>query len=116
MGASLRCSEPLCSVEAGFAVPLAITDVISHAIDHTRNQIVLQITGQLYAIRRPGEFDEHIVNHVLSSIRVADEDYSEPEQLDLVLVVDLPKGVMTALFEPENNQPIFYHRPRLHEE
>ena len=96
-------------------MPVAVAQVISHAIDHTRNQIVLQIAGQLDAIRGPGEFDKHIVNHVLSRIHIADEHHSEPEQLDLVLVVDLPKGFMTALFESENKQLIFYHRVHFYE-
>jgi hypothetical protein len=89
---------------------LTVAQVVSHAINHTRNQIVLQIAGQLDAIGRPGEFDKHVVNHVLSRIRIADEHDGEPEQLDLVLVVDLSQGFMTALFEPQNKQLIFYHR------
>jgi hypothetical protein len=83
-------------------MPIAVTQVISHAIDHARNQIVFQAAGQLDTIRGAGELDEHIVNHVLSSIRIAEEHHGEPEQLDLVLVVDLPQGLVTALLEPEN--------------
>jgi hypothetical protein len=97
-------------------MPVAVTQLISHTIDHARNQIVLQIAGQLDTIGRPGELDEHVVNHVLSRIRIAEEHYGEPEQLNLVLVVDLPQGFMTALFEPENKQLIFYHRARSQED
>jgi hypothetical protein len=96
-------------------MPITITQVISHAIDHARNQIVLQIAGQLDAIRGPGEFDKHIVNHVLSRIHITGKHYSNPEQLDLVFVIDLPQGFMTALFKPENKQLIFYHRAHLYE-
>ena len=99
-GATSRRCKHFRSIENGLTMPFTIAQVISHAIDHTRNQIVLQIAGQLEAIGRPGELDKHIVNHVLSRIHITDEHYGEPEQLDLVLVVDVPQGLMTALFEP----------------
>jgi len=97
-------------------MPVAVTQVVSHAIDHARNQIVFQIANELYAIRRPGEFNKHIVNHVLGRIHIADEHHSEPEQLDLVFVVDLPQGFITAPFESENKQLIFYHSSHSHQE
>jgi len=83
-------------------MPVAVTQVISHAIDHARYQIVPEAAGQLDTMGRPSEFDEHIVNHVLSRTRIADEHHGKPEQTDLVLVVNLPQGFMPALFEPEN--------------
>ena len=54
----------------------AVTQVITYAIDHARNQIVFQIADELYAICRPGKFNKHIVNHVLGRIHIADEHHT----------------------------------------
>ncbi len=80
----------------------AVAQVISHAINDARNQIVLEAASQLDTLSQPGEPDKHIVNYVLSRIWIADEHHGKPEQIDLVLVVNLPQGFMPALFESEN--------------
>ncbi len=66
-------------------MPAAVAQVIAHAIDHARNQIVLQIAGQLYAVGGGEDYQfENFSFRVLSSIHSAlnDKHYFDSRRLD----------------------------------